>query len=213
MTAAAPAVPSYASGVSDVPLLGDTIGDNLDRMAAAQPDAEAMVEVQTGRRWTYAQLRADVDTVACGLLAAGLGKGDRVGIWAPNVAEWTLVQFATAKIGVILVNINPAYRTHELEFVLNQAGISLLVAATSFKTSDYAAMIERGPAELPAAAPGRADRDAGLGRAGRVRAGRRPRRAGPAAGRAQPGRPDQHPVHLGHHRLPQGRHAVATTTS
>ena len=141
MTAAAPAVPSYASGVSDVPLLGDTIGDNLDRMAAVQPDAEAMVEVQTGRRWTYSQLRADVDTVACGLLAAGLGKGDRAGIWAPNVAEWTLVQFATAKLGVILVNINPAYRTHELEFVLNQAGISLLVAATSFKTSDYAAMI------------------------------------------------------------------------
>jgi fatty-acyl-CoA synthase len=141
VTAAAPAVPSYASGVSDVPLLGDTIGDNLDRMAAVQPDAEAMVEVQTGRRWTYSQLRADVDTVACGLLAAGLGKGDRAGIWAPNVAEWTLVQFATAKLGVILVNINPAYRTHELEFVLNQAGISLLVAATSFKTSDYAAMI------------------------------------------------------------------------
>ena len=81
--------------------------------------------------------------MACGLLAAGLGKGDRVGIWAPNVAEWTLVQFATAKIGVILVNINPAYRTHELEFVLNQAGISVLVAATSFKTSDYAAMIEQ----------------------------------------------------------------------
>jgi fatty-acyl-CoA synthase len=141
VSAAAPAVPSYASGTSDVPLLGDTIGDNLDRTASAQPDAEALVEVSTGRRWTYAELREEVDVVAMGLLDAGLEKGDRLGIWAPNVAEWTLVQYATAKIGVVLVNINPAYRTHELEFVLNQAGISVLVAATSFKTSDYAAMI------------------------------------------------------------------------
>jgi fatty-acyl-CoA synthase len=141
VSAAAPAVPSYASGTSDVPLLGDTIGDNLDRTASAQPDTEALVEVPTGRRWTYAELRDEVEVVAMGLLAAGLGKGDRLGIWAPNVAEWTLVQYATAKIGVVLVNINPAYRTHELEFVLNQAGISVLVAATSFKTSDYGAMI------------------------------------------------------------------------
>ena len=143
MTAAAPAVPSYASGVSDEPLLGDTIGDNLDRTVAVQPDVEALVDVPSARRWTYAQFRADVDTLACGLLATGLRKGDRLGIWAPNVAEWTLLQYATAKVGVILVNINPAYRTHELEFVLNQAGISVLVAATSFKTSDYAAMIEQ----------------------------------------------------------------------
>jgi fatty-acyl-CoA synthase len=142
VSAVAPALPSYASGTSDVPLLGDTIGDNFDRTAAARPDAEALVEVATGRRWTYGELREEVDTVALGLLAAGLGKGDRIGIWAPNVAEWTLVQYATAKIGAILVNINPAYRTHELEFVLNHAGISVLVAATSFKTSDYAAMIE-----------------------------------------------------------------------
>ena len=95
-------------------------------------------------------MREDVDTVALGLLAAGLGKGDRVGIWAPNVAEWTLVQYATAKLGVILVNINPAYRTHELEYVLNQAGIALLVAATSFKTSDYAAMIKEVRPNCPA---------------------------------------------------------------
>ncbi|MEN3268934.1 MAG: fatty-acyl-CoA synthase [Pseudonocardia sp.] len=141
VSAAAPAVPSYASGTSDVPLLGDTIGDNLDRTASGQPDAEALVEVPTGRRWTYAELRDEVDVVAMGLLAAGMEKGDRLGIWAPNVAEWTLVQYATAKIGVVLVNINPAYRTHELEFVLNQAGISVLVAATSFKTSDYGATI------------------------------------------------------------------------
>ncbi len=143
VSTATPAVPSYASGPSDAPLLGDTIGDDLDRTAAAHPDREALVEVQTGRRWTYAQLRADVDAVALGLLAAGAAKGDRLGIWSPNVAEWTLVQYATAKLGVILVTINPAYRTHELEFVLKQAGISVLVAATSFKTSDYAAMIEQ----------------------------------------------------------------------
>jgi fatty-acyl-CoA synthase len=137
----APDVPSYASGVSEVPLLGDTIGDNLDRTVATHAEREALVEVQTGRRWTYAQLRADVDALAHGLVADGVAKGDRVGIWAPNVAEWTLTQYATAKIGAILVNINPAYRTHELEYVLNQAGISLLVSATSFKTSDYAAMV------------------------------------------------------------------------
>jgi fatty-acyl-CoA synthase len=135
-------LPSYASGVSDVPLLGDTIGDNFDRTVAAYPDGEAMVEVRTGRRWTWSQLQADVDTAARGLLAAGMAKGDRLGIWAPNLAEWTITQFATAKIGVILVTVNPAYRTHELEYVLNQAGISVLVAATSFKTSDYASMIE-----------------------------------------------------------------------
>ena len=143
MSNAAPAVPSYASGTSDVPLLGDTIGDDLDRTAAAHPDVDALVEVQTGRRWTYAQLREEIDGLALGLVAAGLEKGDRLGIWSPNVAEWTLVQYATAKLGVVLVNINPAYRTHELEFVLEQAGISVLVATPSFKTSDYASMIEQ----------------------------------------------------------------------
>ncbi|MGD9987343.1 AMP-binding protein [Pseudonocardia sp.] len=142
-SAGAPAVPSYASGISEVPLLGDTIGDNLDRTATAQPDVEALVEVPTARRWTYAQLREDVDVVAMGLTLAGIGKGDRVGIWAPNMAEWTLVQYATAKIGAILVNINPAYRTHELEYVLNQAGVKMLVSAEKFKTSDYVAMIEK----------------------------------------------------------------------
>ena len=136
-----PAVPSYASGVSDVPLLGDTIGDNLDRTVAADPEREALVDVPSGRRWTYAQLRSDVDALALGLLDSGLAKGDRVGIWSPNMPEWTLLQYATAKIGVVLVNINPAYRTHELEFVLKQAGIHTLVSAAAFKTSDYEAMI------------------------------------------------------------------------
>nr|WP_255426984.1 AMP-binding protein [Pseudonocardia sp. C8] len=122
-------------------MLGDTIGDNFDRTAAAHAGNDALVEVPTGRRWTYAQLREAVDTLACGLLDAGVTTGDRLGIWAPNMAEWTLVQFATAKLGVVLVNINPAYRTHELEFVLKQAGISTLVSASAFKTSNYEQMI------------------------------------------------------------------------
>ncbi|TCK27572.1 AMP-binding protein [Pseudonocardia endophytica] len=134
-------MPSYASGVSDVPLLGDTIGDNFDRTVAAVPDRDALVEVPTGRRWTYAQLRSDVDALALGLLDTGVAKGDRVGIWAPNMAEWTLLQYASAKLGAILVNINPSYRTHELEFVLNQAGVSVLVSAREFKTSNYEQMI------------------------------------------------------------------------
>ncbi|MDI5978079.1 AMP-binding protein [Amycolatopsis magusensis] len=137
-----PAVPSYSSGTSDVPLLGDTIGGNLARTVERFGDRDALVERLTGRRWTYTELAADVDALALGLVARGIVKGDRVGIWSPNRAEWTLLQYATAKIGAILVNINPAYRSHELKFVLNQAGVRLLVAAESFKTSDYAAMIE-----------------------------------------------------------------------
>ncbi|MGH3800724.1 MAG: AMP-binding protein [Pseudonocardiaceae bacterium] len=137
---AVPALPSYASGVSEAPLLGDTIGDNFDRTVARHGDRDALVDCPSGRRWTYSQLRVEVDAMAQGLLAAGIGKGDRVGIWAPNCPEWLLTQYATAKIGAILVTINPAYRTSELEYVLNQAGIRMLVAAESFKTSDYAAM-------------------------------------------------------------------------
>ncbi|MFE3192572.1 AMP-binding protein [Nocardia sp. NPDC059240] len=132
---------SYAFGVWDSPLLGDTIGANLDRTTAAYPDREALVDYTTGIRWTYREFTAEVDALALGLLAAGIGKGDRVGIWAPNCPQWTLTQYATAKIGAILVNINPAYRSHELRYVLRQAGIRLLVAAPAFKTSDYAAMI------------------------------------------------------------------------
>jgi fatty-acyl-CoA synthase len=132
---------SYTSAISDTPLLGDTIGENLDRTVSRYPDREALVDVPAGRRWTYAELAAEVDALALGLLAAGVSVGDRVGIWAPNCAEWVLTQYATAKIGAILVNINPAYRTSELEFVLNQSGARLLVAAQRLKTSDYAAMI------------------------------------------------------------------------
>jgi fatty-acyl-CoA synthase len=133
---------SYSSGTSAVPLLGDTIGENFDAAVRSYGDREALVDLPAGRRWTYAELALDVDALARGLLRLGIVKGDRVGIWAPNCAEWLLVQYATAKIGAILVNINPAYRTRELEFVLNQSGTRLLIAAASFKTSDYAAMIE-----------------------------------------------------------------------
>ncbi|MGW6378951.1 AMP-binding protein [Rhodococcus sp. NPDC055112] len=136
------ALPSYASGVWDAPMLGDTIGDNFDRTVAAHGGRDALVDRPSGRRWTYAELAADVNGVAAGLLQRGIGLGDRVGIWAPNCPEWTLIQFATAKIGAILVNINPAYRSHELQYVLEQAGIRMLVAAPSFKSSDYAGMIE-----------------------------------------------------------------------
>jgi fatty-acyl-CoA synthase len=138
------------SGVSSIALLGDTIGDNFDRAATRWPNRDALIECATQRRWTYAQLRADIDALAHGLLAAGIGKGERVGIWAPNCAQWLFTQYATAKIGAILVNINPAYRTSELEYVLNQAGIRLLIAARSHKTADYAEMISQVRPRCPA---------------------------------------------------------------
>ncbi|MFF5183186.1 AMP-binding protein [Streptomyces sp. NPDC000345] len=132
---------SYTHGTSETPLLGDTIGTNLDRAAGLWPGREALVDVPSGRRWTYAELVEDVDRLAGALLASGVAKGDRVGIWAVNCAEWVLVQYATARIGAIMVNINPAYRTHEVEYVLNQAGISVLFASAGHKTSDYRAMV------------------------------------------------------------------------
>jgi fatty-acyl-CoA synthase len=132
---------SYSSGESATPLLGDTIGGNFDATVRRFGDREALIDRPSARRWTYAGLGADVDAVALGLLEMGIGQGDRVGIWAPNCPEWTLTQYATAKIGAILVNINPAYRTRELEFVLNQSGTRLLISAEKLKTSDYAAMI------------------------------------------------------------------------
>ncbi|MFD4322058.1 AMP-binding protein [Streptomyces sp. NPDC058548] len=140
---------SYAHGVSETPLLGDAIGANLDRAVAAWPDREALVDVSTGRRWTYAQFGADVDRLAGSLLGSGVRKGDRVGIWAVNCAEWVLVQYATARIGAVMVTINPAYRPHELAYVLNQAGITLLFASLAHKTSDYRAMVEQVRADCP----------------------------------------------------------------
>jgi fatty-acyl-CoA synthase len=149
-TATRAPVLSYASGASTAPLLGDTIGTNLARAVARFPDREALVDRPSQRRWTYRELDDQIDAVAVGLLGLGVGKGDRVGIWAPNCAEWAFVQYATAKLGAILVNINPAYRTHELTYVLNQAGVRTLVAASAFKTSDYAAMIEESRPDCPA---------------------------------------------------------------
>ncbi len=128
---------SYARGETDPGLLSDTIGQALCRAAGLWPDGAALVDVPAGRRWTYSQLRQDVRSLASGLLAAGLRRGDRVGVWSPNRSEWTLVQFATAEIGVVLVTINPAYRAHELEFVITQAGMRWVFAAQQVKDSDY----------------------------------------------------------------------------
>jgi len=134
--------PSYSHGASEVPLLGETIGANLRRVAATHPDREAVVDVPTGQRWTYARFDADTDALARGLIAAGIEAGDRVGIWAPNCPEWVLLQYATAKAGIVLVNINPAYRSTELGYALRQSGVRLLVSAESFKTSNYRTMTE-----------------------------------------------------------------------
>ena len=144
-----PAQLSYSHGTSPLPLLGETIGANLRRVAAEFGGREAVVDMPTGRRWTYAQFDADTDVLARGLIGAGMAAGDRVGIWAPNCAEWVLLQYATAKAGVILVNINPAYRSHELGYALRQSGVRLLVSAESFKTSDYRAMVEEVRGDLP----------------------------------------------------------------
>jgi fatty-acyl-CoA synthase len=142
-------VPSYAHGASPVPLLGETIGANLERTAARFADRPAIVSRHQDVRLSYAEFDAEVDRVAQALLAAGFEAGERIGIWSPNRVEWTLVQYATAKVGVVLVNINPAYRTHELRYALHQSGCRMLVAAPSFKTSDYVGMVDEVRGELP----------------------------------------------------------------
>jgi fatty-acyl-CoA synthase len=149
MTTTSVILPSYDHGASDRPLLGETIGENFNRIATTHAGREALADRSSGRRWTYAELHHDVLALAQGLLRLGIDKGDRVGIWAPTCPEWTILQYATAEIGAILVPINPAYRTDELAYVVNQAGIRLLVAAPSFRTSDYAAMIEDARPDCP----------------------------------------------------------------
>src|SRR4051794_4698946 len=134
--------PSYASGVSEIPLIGQTIGANLEQTVERFPDADALVARHQDVRLSWSELNDQVDRVARGLVANGLEHGDRVGIWSPNRFEWVLIQFATAKAGVILVNLNPAYRTSEVEYALRQSGCRWLAAAKEFKTSDYAGMIE-----------------------------------------------------------------------
>jgi fatty-acyl-CoA synthase len=141
---------SYLHGASEVPLLGETIGDNLDRTVAQFPDRDALVSVHQGVRLTYTQFHAAVEEVARGLLALGIEPGERVGIWSPNNAEWVTLQYATAKVGAILVNINPAYRTSELEYALQQSGVSTLVLAPRFRQADYLAMLDEVAERLPA---------------------------------------------------------------
>jgi fatty-acyl-CoA synthase len=134
---------SYDAGPISPPILEDTIGGNFERTVAANPDAEALVDFARNRRWTYAELNAEIDLTARGLMSLGVQQRDRVGIWSPNCAQWVIVQYATAKIGAILVNINPAYRAHELGYALNQSGVRTLIAATAFKSSDYRSMVEQ----------------------------------------------------------------------
>jgi fatty-acyl-CoA synthase len=140
---------SYASGTSQLPLLGETIGQNLRRTASRWPAVDALVDLVQGVRYTYEEFDAAVDNLARALLGAGMAKGDRVAVWAPNCSEWVLLQYATARAGVILVNINPAYRTYELQYALNQSGSRMLFAVPTFKTSDYRTMIDSVRDELP----------------------------------------------------------------
>jgi fatty-acyl-CoA synthase len=143
-----------ARGADHPPLREDTIGQALDGAARRWPDQEALISVHQGVRWTYAELKARAEAVAAGLLALGLEPGDRIGIWSPNRAEWTLTQFAAAKAGLILVTINPAYRLSEVEYTLNKVGVKALVAAESFKTSLYADMVDSLAPEIAASRPG-----------------------------------------------------------
>ncbi|MEN6517601.1 MAG: AMP-binding protein [Methanospirillum sp.] len=131
---------SYETGTSAVPLIGKTIGEMFDEIAARYPDTEAIVSVQEGIRWTYRELKERAEDLARGLMALGVEKGDRVGLWMMNYAEWIVTQVATAKIGAVLVNINPAYRTYELEYALRQSEVQTLIVQGRFKTSDYVGM-------------------------------------------------------------------------
>ena len=140
---------AHKKGRTDIPLLEQTVGDNFEATVAKFPDREALVMPQQGIRWTYRQLNTEVDRVARGLLARGYAKGDRLGVWAPNLAEWVLAQFATAKLGVIQVNINPAYRTSELAYALQKVGCRGVIAARQFKTSNYVKMLEEVRGECP----------------------------------------------------------------
>ncbi|WP_158774436.1 AMP-binding protein [Cobetia sp. L2A1] len=133
---------SYLSATSDTPLMGETIGDCLDRICATYPERDALISRHQNLRYRWSELHQEVERVARGLLAMGITRGDRVGIWSPNRAEWTLIQYATAKIGVVLVNLNPSYRGHELAYALKQSGAATLLFQASFKGSDYVAILE-----------------------------------------------------------------------
>ena len=140
---------SYVSGTSDVPLLFRTIGAELDAAAADSPDRLAVVSRHQGQRWTYAELHARAEQAARALLDLGVAKGDRVGMWSPNHIEWMVIQYATSKVGAVLVNVNPAYRTTELSYAMTQSGVSVLVAARNFRETDYVGMIAQVRGDLP----------------------------------------------------------------
>jgi fatty-acyl-CoA synthase len=146
---------SYVHGASDIPLFGDTIGEHFDAVVRRWPDRQALVVRHQNIRWTYGDLKERVDAFAAGLLALGLEPGDRIGIWSPNNAEWVVTQFATAQAGLILVNINPAYRLAELEYALNKVDCRALITARSFKTSDYLGMLRELAPEIDSCVPGR----------------------------------------------------------
>nr|WP_206019547.1 AMP-binding protein [Pseudomaricurvus alkylphenolicus] len=146
---------SYLCGEAKAPLLYETIGNCFDRIADTFPDREALVVRHQGIRWNYRQYRQEVELLATGLLRLGIGPGDRVGIWAPNCYEWCLTQFATAKIGAVMVCINPAYRLYELEYALNKVGCRALITAEQFKTSEYLSMLQELAPELQQCQPGR----------------------------------------------------------
>ena len=146
---------SYASGLSDVPLIGETIGEMLENIVSRYPDNDALVAVDQNIRWTYSEFLQKVDELARSLMSLGVNKGDRVGIWAMNYAEWVVVQFATAKCGAIMVNINPAYRTFELEYALKQAEVHTLILQGRFKNSDYVGMLYEACPEVIESRPGR----------------------------------------------------------
>ncbi|QEQ96452.1 AMP-binding protein [Neptunomonas concharum] len=148
-------LPSYTSGTSDKPLIGMTIGDKFDEIANTFPDNDALIVRHQGLRYTYRQLQEAVDQAARAFLAIGVQRGDRIGMWSPNRAEWTITQFATAKVGAILVNINPAYRLHELEYALNQSEARFIVTADTFKSSNYTQMLYELAPELKASAEGK----------------------------------------------------------
>lgn len=150
-------LPSYTSGTSEKPLLTMTIGDMFDNTARRYPDNDALIVLHQNIRWTYKELHNQVNLCARAFLASGINRGDRVAIWSPNRYEWTLTQFATAKIGAILVNINPAYRTHELEYALNQSEARYLVTADSFKASNYRGMLYELAPELKICTQGELD--------------------------------------------------------
>ena len=151
------AAPSYMHGASDQPMIGDTIGVHFDRTIARYGNRPGLIVHQQGINWTWAELAARVEAFAAGLVALGLQAGDRAGIWSPNNAEWIITQYATAKAGIILVNINPAYRLTEVEYALNKVGCKALITATRFKTSDYIGMINSLAPELRTARPGELD--------------------------------------------------------